>query len=72
MGVFGSRVLTGGVLAAIGLLTVKFLMAILGIAVSFISFLLFTVLPLALVAWLVYKLFKYLTRERPSTTTTYQ
>jgi hypothetical protein len=72
MGVFGSRVLTGGILAAIGLLTVKFLMAILGIAVSFISFLFFTVLPLALVAWLVIRLFKYLTRERPATTTTYQ
>jgi len=72
MGVFGSRVLTGGILAAIGLLTVKFLMAILGIAMSFISFMLFTVLPLALVAWLVFKLFKYLTRERPATTTTYQ
>lgn len=72
MGVFGSRVLTGGVLAAIGLLTVKFLLAMFGIAMSFISFLLFTVLPLALVAWLVYKVFKYLTRERPPATTTYQ
>jgi hypothetical protein len=72
MGVFGSRVLTGGILAAIGLLTVKFLMAIFGIAMSLFSFLLFTVLPLALVAWLVYKVFKYLTRERPAATTTYQ
>jgi hypothetical protein len=72
MGVFGSRVLTGGVLAAIGLMTVKFLLAIFGIAMSVVSFLLFTVLPLALLAWLVYKVFKYLTRESTPTTSSYQ
>jgi hypothetical protein len=73
MSILGSRVLTTGILAAIGLITVRFLMAMFGIVMSFVSFLLFTVLPLAIGAWLVYKLFKYLTRERPpATTTTYQ
>jgi hypothetical protein len=74
MSIFGSRVLTTGILAAIGLVTVRMLMAFFGIVMSFVSFMFFTVLPLAIGAWLVYKLFKYMTRERPpaATTSTYQ
>lgn len=64
MTVFGSRILTGGILAAIGLITVRVLMALFGAVMGFISFLLFTVLPLVLVAWLAYKLLKYFTREK--------
>jgi uncharacterized membrane protein YuzA (DUF378 family) len=71
MTVLGSRILTGSVLAAIGLITVRLVLALFGIVMSFVSFLLFTVLPLALIAFLAYKLFKYVTRDRP-TTTTYQ
>ena len=58
MSIFGSRLLTGSVLAVIGLITVKVLMALFGAAMSFGSFLLFTVLPVLLIGWLVLKVFK--------------
>jgi hypothetical protein len=61
---FGAKVLTGSILAMIGLITVRVLMALFGAVMGFISFLLFTVLPLALLAWLVVKLFKYLSRDK--------
>ena len=64
MTVLGSRVLTGSILAAIGLITVRVLMALFGAIMGFVSFVLFTVLPLVLVAFLAYKLLKYLTREK--------
>jgi hypothetical protein len=64
MTVLGSRVLTGSILAAIGLITVRVLMALFGAIMGFMSFVLFTVLPLVLVAFLAYKLLKYLTREK--------
>jgi hypothetical protein len=59
----GSKMLTGSVLAVIGLITVKLLMGLFGIVMSFVSFVLFTVLPIALLVWLAYKIFKYLTRD---------
>ena len=58
MSVFGSRLLTGSVLAVIGLITGKVLMALFSAVMSFGSFLLFTVLPIALIGWLVLKVFK--------------
>ena len=64
MTVLGSKVLTGSILAAIGLITVRVLMALFGAIMGFVSFVLFTVLPLVLVAFLAYKLLKYLTREK--------
>ncbi len=65
MTIFGSRMLTGGILAIIGLITVKVLTAVFGAVWGFLSFMLFTVLPIALIAWLAWKLLKSLTRERP-------
>lgn len=64
---FTGRVLTGSVLAVIGLVTVRLVMALFGIVTSFFSFMLFTVLPIAVIAWLVMKMFKYLRREKEAT-----
>lgn len=59
----GSRLLTGGVLAVIGLITVKVVMALFGVLATFVSFMLFTVLPLALVVGLVVWLVRYMKRK---------
>lgn len=64
MTTFGARMLTGSILAVIGLITVRVVMALFGAVVGFVSFLLFTVLPIAIFAWLAIKVFKYLTREK--------
>jgi uncharacterized membrane protein YjgN (DUF898 family) len=60
MSSFGGKVLTGGVLAAIGLIAVKVVVALVSGFMALISFLLFTVLPIALIAWLVVKAYRYL------------
>lgn len=64
MGGFSSRLLTGSVLAVIGLITVKVLMALFGALTSFLGFLFFTVLPIVLIGWLVLKVVKHLTRDK--------
>ncbi|MEX1182810.1 MAG: hypothetical protein WEF86_06215 [Gemmatimonadota bacterium] len=66
MSSFGGKVLAGSILAAIGLVTVKVLVALVSGIVALISFLIFTVLPIALVAYLIVKLFRYLTTDRPA------
>lgn len=53
---FGARVLTGSVLAVIGLITVKVLVAVVTGVFSLMAFLLFTVLPIAVVGWIVLRL----------------
>jgi hypothetical protein len=58
MSSFGGRVLTGGVLAVIGLITVKAMVAVISGLLALMSFMLFTVLPIALVGWLVLRLFR--------------
>lgn len=60
MSSFGGRVLTGGILAAIGLVTVKVVLALVSGVMALIGFLLFTVLPIALIGWLIIKALKYL------------
>jgi hypothetical protein len=64
MGGFGSRLLTGSVLAVIGLITVKVLMALFGAVMGFLSFFFFTVLPILLIGWLVLKVVKHLTKDK--------
>lgn len=64
MSTFGARVVTGSILAVIGLITVRVLMAVFGAVMGFMSFMLFTVLPIVLIAWLAFKLLKYLTRDK--------
>jgi hypothetical protein len=57
MSSFGGKVLTGSVLAVIGLITVKVVVAVVAGLMALVSFLLFTVLPIALVGWIVLRLF---------------
>jgi len=64
MGGFGSRLLTGSVLAVIGLITVKVLMAVFAALAGFLSFVFFTVLPIVLIGWLILKVVKHLTRDK--------
>jgi hypothetical protein len=64
MGGFSSRLLTGSVLAVIGLITVKVLMAVFAALASFLSFVFFTVLPIVLIGWLILKVVKHLTRDK--------
>jgi len=61
----GSRLLTGGVLAVIGLITVKVLMAVFGAVAGLFSFLFFTVLPIVVIGWFVLKLVEKW-RDRPA------
>lgn len=66
MSSFGGKVLTGGVLAAIGLVTVKVLVALVSGAMAVFSFLLFTVLPIAVIGWVVLRVIRHLTKEKPA------
>jgi hypothetical protein len=66
MSSFGGKVLTGSVLAVIGLYTVKLVIWLVTGVISLFSFLLFTVLPIALGIWLIVKLFKYFTADKPA------
>lgn len=65
MSSFGGRVLTGGVLAVIGLITVKVLLAVVAGVAALFSFLIFTVLPIVLIGWLLLKVAGYLKKDRP-------
>ena len=62
---FGGRVLTGGVLAVLGLVTVKILVALVSGFMALMSFLIFTVLPILLIGWLVLKAIKYMKSDKP-------
>jgi len=68
MSVLSSKLLTGSVLAVIGLITVKILMGVLGAVTGFVSFVLFTLLPILLIGWLVLKVVKHLTRDKNTVT----
>jgi hypothetical protein len=61
---FGSKLLTGSVLAVIGLITVRVLTALFGAVMGFLSFVLFTVLPIVLIGWLIMKVFKSLSKDK--------
>jgi hypothetical protein len=63
MSSFGGKVLTGGVLAAIGLVTIKVIMALVSGVMALVSFIIFTILPIALIGWLLLKLVGYLKKE---------
>ena len=65
MSSFGGKVMTGSVLAVIGLVTIKILAALVSGFMALMGFLLFTVLPIAVVGWLIIKGFKYLTADKP-------
>jgi hypothetical protein len=54
----GARLLTGGVLALIGLFTVKLVLGVVKGVGALLGFLVFTVLPILLIGWIVVKLFR--------------
>lgn len=67
MSSFGGKVLTGGILTVIGLVTVKILVALVSGFMALMGFLLFTVLPIVLVGWLVIKAIKHLKKtDKPA------
>jgi hypothetical protein len=57
------RVATGGALALIGLVVVKFVLGMLGVAIGFTMFVLFKVLPIVLIAGVVIWLIKKAARS---------
>lgn len=66
MSSFGGKVMTGSVLAVIGLITLKVLGALFAGFMALFVFLIFKVLPIALVIWLGMKLIKYLKSDKPA------
>ena len=60
----GSRLLTGGVLAVIGLITVKVLLGMFGFVAGLFGFLFFKVLPIVLIGWIVMRIVRAF-RDRP-------
>lgn len=63
---FGGKVLTGSVLALIGLYTVKFVVALVSGLLGLMWFLLTVVLPIGLGVWLIMKLFRRSKADRPA------
>lgn len=61
----GARLLTGGVLAVIGLITVKLVVALFGALAGLFSFLFFTVLPIVVIGWIVLRIIGKL-KEKPT------
>jgi hypothetical protein len=57
----GAKLLTGSILAVIGLFTVKLVLWLVAGVAAFLGFILFTVLPIVLIGWLV---LKFLGRSR--------
>jgi small-conductance mechanosensitive channel len=67
MSSFGGKVLGGSILAVIGLVTVKVLVAVVSGVMALIGFLVFTVVPILLVGWFVLKAIKYMKNdEKPA------
>ena len=60
----GSRLLTGGILAVIGLITVKLLIGGFGFIAAVFGFLFFKVLPIVLIGWIVMRIVRTF-RDRP-------
>ena len=61
-----SKLLTGSVLAVIGLITVKVVMAVFGVVAGVLGFLFFTVLPIVLVGWIILRLARRGSRDKPA------
>jgi membrane protein DedA with SNARE-associated domain len=66
MSSFGGKVLTGSVLAVIGLVTVKVLVAVVTGFFALLSFLIFTVLPIVVVGWIIMRLLRRGGSDKPA------
>lgn len=60
----GAKLLTGSVLAVIGLITVKVVMALFGALAGLLGFLFFTVLPIVLIGWIVLRVLRWGSRNK--------
>jgi hypothetical protein len=65
MSIMRSKLVTGGILAVIGLITLKVIMFLVGGTIAIFAFLL-KLLPILLIVWLGWKLIKYLGRPAPT------
>lgn len=61
MSIMSSKLVTGGILAVIGLITLKVIMFLVGGTIAIFAVLL-KLLPIVLIVWLGWKLIKYLGR----------
>ena len=59
-----TKLVTGGVLAVVGLIAIKIVTVLFALTIGFFA-LLFKLLPIVIVAWLVWRIIKYI--GRPST-----
>lgn len=65
MSSFGGKVVTGSFLAIVGLITLKVLAALFTGFMALIGFLIFKVIPIAIMIWLGMKALKYLRSDKP-------
>jgi hypothetical protein len=65
-----ARVVTTGALAVLGLLALKFIIGLFGAIVAITMFVLLKVVPIVLIGLVVVWLFRKLTRDKNSVTTT--
>lgn len=68
MSSMSSKLVTGGILAVIGLITLKVVMFIIGGTIAIFA-LLFKLLPILIIAWLAWRLIKYVGRKDSDTVT---
>lgn len=68
MSTMSSRLVTGGILALIGLITIKVVMFIIGGTFAILA-LFFKLLPIVIVAWLAWKLIRYMGRSNSTDST---
>ena len=59
-----TKLVTGGVLAVVGLIAIKIVTVMFALTIGFFA-LLFKLLPIVIVAWIVWRIIKYI--GRPST-----
>ena len=60
-----SKLVTGGILAVIGLITLKVVMFLIGGTIAIFA-LLFKLLPILLIGWILWRVVRSLTKEKPS------
>jgi hypothetical protein len=61
-----SKLVTGGILAVIGLITLKVVMFLIGGTIAIFA-LLFKLLPILLIGWILWRVVRSVTREKPAT-----
>lgn len=60
-----SKLVTGGILAVIGLITLKVVMFLIGGTIAIFA-LLFKLLPILLIGWILWRVVRSVTKEKPA------